>query len=477
MDPIAQISLLPAQDAFLRCPAKQKLLRLGNQWGGKTTAGLIELVLRCLGRHPYFETRKPPIECWVICASWSQSLAIQGKLWALLPKAEVVEGTAYNNKTGFGQHAPLVEFRNGSLIRFKTASQDSLDLAGATIDVAMFDEPPRSARVFSEIQKRVMKRAGTVFLTLTPVNAPVDWLREACDKGQVVDLHFPLTPEQLIPIGQREPLRLADGTVCDAAWIQQQVDMTLPHEVPVVIHGEWEMRVTDRLFPAFRDGGPDSHVVTEIPSLSMVMSVGIDHGRLVGKQTAILIGIDESEADGFPTVYVLDEEISGVETTPREDAEALLRMLERNGLAWHELDYVYGDRALGDRKDVRRKDNRQLLRELGKLHNMRNPDALTPVIRTAKRGKGRGAGAPHRGWTWMHHQMVRNRFKVHADCTTVIDCLNRWDGTERVVRAHGMESENMAKYKDPLDGLRYGLDPWIFEVRGRPRVVSSVRVP
>ena len=52
------------------------MLRTGNQVYGKTTAALGELIWRCLGTHPYLVTAKPPIKCWVVCASWPQSLAI-----------------------------------------------------------------------------------------------------------------------------------------------------------------------------------------------------------------------------------------------------------------------------------------------------------------------------------------------------------------------------------------------------------------
>ena len=82
---------MPPQVAFHKDPSKRKLLRLGNQWGGKTVAGVTEVDWRCTGKHPYLKVRKPPIEAWIICASWSQSIAIQEKYWDWCDKEKMIK--------------------------------------------------------------------------------------------------------------------------------------------------------------------------------------------------------------------------------------------------------------------------------------------------------------------------------------------------------------------------------------------------
>ena len=89
-DPIAAMSWLPLQLAFLSDTFPRRMIRAGNQTIGKTTPALAEVTGRCRGRHPLFESHgllipAPPIEAWVICATWPQSLGIQQKLAALLP--------------------------------------------------------------------------------------------------------------------------------------------------------------------------------------------------------------------------------------------------------------------------------------------------------------------------------------------------------------------------------------------------------
>jgi len=90
-----------------------------------------------------------------------------------------------------------------------------------------------------------------VSIAMTPVNAPIGWIKDLAEAGGIEDIHTRMTPEALIPEGSTCPIRLKDGTVCDEAWIASEVAKTPAHEVPVVIHGEWEMRSGARYFSAF----------------------------------------------------------------------------------------------------------------------------------------------------------------------------------------------------------------------------------
>lgn len=454
-DPLQTYRWLPPQHAFLSARGKRVLLRAGNQVYGKTTVGLAELVYRAIGRHPLKPVRPPPIEAWVICVSWSQSVAIQRKLWALAPRRALQPGQTCDTRNGFGAKSPALRFRNGSVIWFKTSKQDSLDLASATIDVILFDEPPSSERVFNEVLNRVRATNGDILLTLTPINRPVDYLKKLCDEEVVKDLHFRLTPENLIPVGTQEPYRLKDGTPCDEAWVKRTEEESPAHEREITVHGGWEGRAVDRVFTAFTD----AHITTQLPPPDARAGLGIDHGKGKGKEAAVLLAVQDAPPGGYPVVWVVDEYVSDGDTTAEQDVDSILAMLKRNGLAWADLSFVVGDRVVGGRNDVGRKGNRDLEDALVKRLRVVRREALKPRIWTSKRGARRGAGSVAIGVRWVHRQTLRpGHFRVDARCTTVISSMRRWDGKE--------DSE----HKHVLDALRYGLDAYIF---GRRRVAGT----
>lgn len=464
-EPLRYIRWMRPQAAFHRLQHRIKLFRAGNQTVGKTTAGAGEVIDRCLGRHPAgHDVPPPPVEWWVICSSHSQSLNIQEKFWKLLPKGAIRRECNYNPKTGFGFHQPIIQFLNGSVIRFKTSHQQALDLAGATIDGAMFDEPPSSERIFAEVVKRVFARGGVVLLTLTPINARVDWLKEMVDEGRIREVHVRCTVDNLVYDDDGSAFIKPDGTVCDQAYVEDVIATSLPHEVPVTAHGEWEMRAVGRVFERFRDdlleGG---HLVTAPPDVPLTLSVGIDHGRDVGKQTSVLLGVDES--GGAPDVYVLGAIRSQEVTSSAMDARSIVdELLAPWGLVWTDLDYAYGDRALGARWEETRKSNWLIEDALRDMLGVKKGKALRPRIRSAKKGRGRGRDAPRTGVQFLHTAMIEGRFHVLESCDIVRTALLSWDGALNT------------PHKDPLDALRYGLDPWVLGARRRSGPVPELEV-
>ena len=450
-DPLKHMRWLPGQHAFLSDPSPRKLFRAGNQSQGKTTAGLASIVFRCLGRHPFLEVAEPPIEAWVVCASWSQSLAIQKKLWDLIPKEEVHPNTEFDPVKGFRGVNPACRFANGSIIRIKTTQQGGLSLAGSTIDVALFDEPPKNARVFGEVQKRVMRagKKGVVMLCLTPVNAPCDWLKEAVEAGMITDHHYQLELKNLIPVGYNEPLRLADGTICDQKWIDRIIAETLPHEVPVVVHGFWEFKTMGSVFANFRT---DEHINHDMPAGEAKLALGIDWGDGANfSQVSTLVAVDERGE--YPKVYVIDSVVSDGTTTPDMDAAAIRVMLKRHGLDWSSLDHVWGDRKYpGRRGGASKKSNQDLVHAMARELSVPY-SKIRPTPRTVKRGQNRGAGSVARGVRFIHHSMVRpGHFNINPRCKLLCESLSRWEYKDD-------------QWKHSIDSLRYALQSWIFARR------------
>lgn len=442
--PSRYIRFLPPQDAFARSTAKFRLLRLGNQWGGKTTVSLAIVDWHCTGKHPYQKVRPPPIEAWIVCRTWSQSVSIQAKFWALCDKTEIDPGTRFDPVKGFIGKNPCIKYRNGSVVRFKTSQQGALDLAGATIDFVLIDEPTSEA-VYSELKKRLLRRNGTMLISLTPLGQECGYLQKEVEAGIIEDHHYPLRPEYLIPIGSDYPLLTEGGIPMDAEWCQRLRDTTLI-DAGIRIDGEWETKSLERRFTAFND----SMIVDRFPELELTFSLGIDHGMKAWKQVAILVGVDNADKL-HPKVFVLDEYCPDANSTSEFDAIGIVRMLTRWGLRWEDLDFAVGDRAYDARRyGGARKSNIELEYYIGQQIGYK-PE---PPLREAKRGSGGNDGSVDAGFRWLHKTMLRpGEFFINSKCHRLIEALRKWNGKDN-------------DEKDPIDALRYAV--WNYAIRQNP---------
>jgi len=444
---------LPNQESFRSSSAKVRMIRQGNQWGGKSTVALEEMLCFLLGYHPEKAVPPAPVEWWIMCAESSQSVAIQRKLWDLCPKDAVDPSCEFDEVRGFRGRQPVLRLTNGSICRIKTTGQRTISLSGATIDGVLFDEPPPSPRLYTEISKRVMNRSGVILLSMTPVNVgPLGWLSQLVEDGQIEDHHARLTPEALIPDGATDPITLPDGTPCDARWVAQLLAMTPPYEREIVCHGEWENRVVDRVFTAFND----SMITEDLPPGAADIRLGLDYGDKIGKQYGTLIAVIPGLAD---QVWILDETPQTEHSTIEADAAAVLEMLARHGLVWTDLAEATGDRQY--ERGMTYKGNRELHRAISRILD-RPAVGLYPRIRTAKRMRDTGRFSVDAGVRYMHRAMVAGRYHVHPRCGRHIDALRQWDGRQHQSRHTNIGLFTDSFFKDPIDAVRYGLESRIF---------------
>lgn len=462
------IRWMPLQHRFLNDPHRIKLVRTGNQHSGKTTALLYEVICRCSGNHPFLKVKKPPIHAWVVCASREQSVPIQQKFVDLLPEDCLINLDEFHPTKGFPLHNTVARFKNGSTVRFKTTNQGAISFAGATIDLVAFDEPPTSQGHFNEARSRVMRRAGYLLVAMTPINAgPMDWLKDLVDRGVISETWAPLSPEMMIPVGEASPIRLADGTPCDDAWIAKLRDEAIPSEAAVRIDGEWEARAGDRYFPAFRRW---THHITKdgLGDGNWKLMVGIDHGEDIAKQCAVAVAVQINVVNGKKRykIHVLDEYATDKYSSTEDDAQGILDMLSRQGLNWGDVDEAWGDREVrSGAQRIGGKGNRDLFDEMSRI--MRNEPWYSATaricsIRTVKRGQGRLQGSVREGCEFLHQRMIKEgEFYIAANCTRLIEALDRWDGTSGSI------------YKDPIDALRYALNSLVFDKPAR--AVQSIR--
>jgi len=478
---LLSVEWLPHQLELLEDPSLYRLLRTGNQLG-KTEVGLAEVLYAARGEHPYRKPTREAGEYWVVCASWGQSLAIQRKLYALCPRDWLRPGTAFSRERAFGGRYPSVSIRHASstpgderwsVVRFKTTGQETLDLSADTIDGALFDEPPRSETVYSEVQKRVQANNGWILLTLTPIGADVSWLRDLVRSGEIREHHARLEAELLVPVGRTEPLRIRDkgGHLhrWDQAWIDVVVRRTPESEREIRIDGEWDIRPVDAYFGGVWVDSRDTITLDDLeaeregwdPELDGVIAcLGIDHGHRPGKQYACLLEVDDRDP-ARPSIDLVDEYTDALGLAdPRRDARGILEMLERAGWQWRDLAFAGGDRDHMPGTE-HRKSNRDLelaiRAELG-LHDL----PLHPRIRTVKRGAGRGKGSVVLGCKFLWRAMADRRFRVSKHCVKARGAVRRF-------RLRTVDDE----WKDVVDGIRYGLDPFVFYRAGSSAV--SVR--
>ena len=457
-DPLAHQRWTPPQDAWLRLVPRHhvKLLRGGNQAIGKTTAGLAEVDWRATGRHPYRKTRVPPVEIWVVCTSWSQSVAVQRKFWSVVSKSQLTTFSRdqFSHRRGWGKDNPVVEYLNGSIVRFRTTGQGPEAFAGASIDYALVDEPTEE-EIFRELLKRVMRQGGEIGIVLTPVNRDCTWLRKLVDAGMIDEVHARLEVANLIPIGSKEPLRLLDGTPMDQAWIDEQRLITPAMWAPVVLDGEWDLRPQGVFFKPF---DAKKHVRANVkldPRRGPIRVVlGFDYAaadRPYGHCAALTL-VQEQPHEGRTryAVYGIDEVVMAGTDTTAAFVRAVLAMLSRNGYRWTDLFAVHGDNPVTSRFAERS----NLLTAKALAVELGIPlEALQPRVLSAKDG-GQSSEAYNAGNRWIYARIASNEFLLHPRCEATIRGYEQWDYT----KTHDS--------KDVLDARRYSLKPFIFPSAG-----------
>jgi phage terminase large subunit-like protein len=447
--PLEHIRWTPPQNTWLTSPAPRKLLRAGNQLG-KTWSAMAEVIYRATGTHPHYATHKPPVEIWVVCTSWSQSVAIMRKFWDLVPR-DVIRPTRFDPRNGFGKDNPAVVFLNGSVVRFRTTNQGPEALAGATIHYVAVDEPC-DEDIYRELDRRVLRNAGSIGITLTPINRPCGWLRELVEAGSIEEVHATLTVDNLTPTGASGPLRLLDGTPMDQDWIDLQRRLTPPSYAPVVLDGEWETRPFGVFFSCFDRARHINGAVRLDPARGAIKWVlGIDYAaadRQYG-QVGVLSQV-QSYADDKgrrqELIYVVDHAAMPGVASSEQFASEVASMLTRNGLRWRELASVYGDNPIATRwvEKSNLNTSRAMARELSIPLS-----ALTPRILSAKDGSP-SAGAMDTGCRYIYEGLAAGRIILHPRCEVLATGFEQWDYT----RDHPL--------KDILDAFRYSLKDFIF---------------
>lgn len=430
----------PQLDFLMAMSVLPVLLRTGNQWLGKSTVAAADTLYRCQGDHPYDPRgRITPCAAGILSPTEQHSIGLQEKVWELADKSTLEPGQLFIPGKGMRGRYPILRFRNGSRITYRTANQGALALSGATLDHVLLDElvPPR---IYHEMRKRIERRNGTMRLALTPINAPADWLREECAGGRILDLHYRCEARWCIPVGSTSPLcDPRTGIPMDQAWIDRFVASTDPNEVDVVVHGGWQIVHVDRSFAAWTDDlvFGDATPVPELQDLA----VGIDYGEEPGRFVALLMARTVSGE-----VWILGEWVGTGREGAREAAEGIRGMIEGWGMPLASIRRWVGDVNSAGAFAGGRSMNELMQAEFRRFAAIE--------MQTAHKTRG----SVDTRFQMLNSTMGSRRIRVHSSCRRVLEA----------VRQHRRGSQNAAKLKDPIDAVWYGAEPWIREIAPLP---------
>ena len=410
VDPMSYFIPTPPQQQWINDPSSIKLLLGGNQTG-KTASACYLLLAHCLGRHPTLKTDPPPIEAWLVTHSHEQSRTIQQKLYDLTPKEELHETCEFIRGRGFRGMAPVVRFRNGSIIRIKTANQ-GLGLASSTCSLIVIDEPV-PMDVFNECLARTLRGGksggrGTLAISMTPVgNVDVGYIEEMVENNKISVTRARLTIKDTTPIGLKPLLT--------EHQIKSITDSFLPIDREARINGSFSVVPEGIIFTHF-----DDDMISDYPPPrdgEYEFSIGIDHGSNPGSQVVVLAAID-TKVQNQPKVYMLDEYIAG-QATPETHVRSILNMLERHQIPMNMITWTGDSEHRG--QNGFKMSNLTLMRAFESVLQLPHK-GLPFYIRTAVKRRH----SVYFSASMIHSIMARRDFYIHSRCKVLINSIRNW---------------------------------------------------
>lgn len=433
---------------YLSATEPNVIWRAGNQLG-KSFALAADIVWTARGDHPFRQVAQAPTRIMVVSYSDDQMKPLMWKIWQFLdpthidPKLSCTEGGGLR-----GYKAPHIRFvggpGKGSIITFATYKQGTQRIAGWTGDAVFCDEP-MSQTVYGELAPRLLRRRGTMRITMTPTpDAPPQlWLKEMIDEEQRrakedgrrprwLDLQTSISEGMLIPRGGLLERPLMTQTEIDTA-----LSGYLSDELPQRRDGAWEGVLSGRWLTNYGEHS----VTTSTPGHEKVFwAVGIDHGAKAGRQAAVLVAYGDSSK----RAWAMDEYRSDGRTSTRDDAQAILAMLQRHGVAWHEVDYWIGDRAHGGDLYGNHKSNQELMIEFAELLGIGQQDLKRRGLRL--RTPRKSSGSMRRGFRLINSLLRDGQLLIHERCESIHAAAQTWAG------------KLQDPHKDILDALRYPVE-------------------
>lgn len=434
------------QRALFDSPHKLTVLWGANGIGKSVAMG--EYCVRAIAGELHWQRPGPQV---VMLAgnTWSQlgstiKYMMEGRLRGWLP-----HGVRYEGGTMKGQRLAIFSIVDGpgkgGELRLGTFR--ARNLAGPRANVVVTDEPmPES--VYAELWPRLLGRGGRMVQGFTPTLGTahdVGYLWELVDdqtKPWAGEIHVPLTLEAVTP----------RGGLLSMPWMTQDEISTFEQGLPEI---ERDLRMgrsrTPRrdqaYFSAWRPDLVRHRPLSELAGWRL--GVGIDHGSKPGSQRAIVVACGGSGL--YSHLHVLAEYQAEGRTSTREDARAILDMLDRLGVSPADVDVWKGDRAHhGDRRGGKKSNQRlkaALAEQMGHDTRRRGWSEKLPEPLRYMSVPRKFDGSVWEGSEILHRLMVDDppRFSVDPAAVHIQHDLASWEGS----------TSPTDPWKHGIDALRY----------------------
>lgn len=316
---------------------------------------------------------------------------------------------------------------NGSVCTLLSTRDQPESHSGAVADLVLFDEPPPAAH-YSENAARIATIAdGRIIIAATMVNRDCSHIRDMVQGGEP-DPAFGRTEHRSGWVQYVAPFSAEQCPWFTPAMVEDRFNecRASPWDYAQRIEAAWEGVSQKRVYSAVTD----QHVSEEMPTGHVKIGLGIDHGMVGGHQAVILMAYRAGK------MWVMDEHLSKVATTPEEECKEILQLLQRNGLDPSDVDSAVGDISTsgGWRINEAMSDALKLL--CGGV-------APFEIQRTNK-----AKGTVDWGNRVINYAAMRDDLRIHPRCKELLRSIRLWQG-ERM-NAPGLLSHS-------ADALRYAV--------------------
>lgn len=474
--PLEFLELLPTQKAFDDSQASVRLLFGGNR-SSKSTAGSYTVLKSAL------KSRK---KIWVCGETFQDSIAIQQKkISELVPRGQVKYGT-FDEINGYTNRK--LQFKNGSLITFKSYDQGAGAFQSDDIDEIWNDEEP-PLDIVKEQKMRLIDRNGKMIISMTSLKGITDFIRDYFEDCDVLETRYAPLVKKEIPIrGKKGPcdiffLWTTDNPYIDQKRLMEEVALMPETDRMTRIYG-MPTNLAGKIYMSF---GKDTHVIPldDAPTTGNQLWHVLDpHDRkpwamgwyLVNKNETVYC-VDEypdgSEPGGNFNEMLYDDKTYEDYAKIIKDREAgLRRLFNCGGIIRRRVDPNFGNKTIqfAERKGGQSKTTP--VKELAKL-GLYYKDAIDTLeaghLEVRK---------------WLHWEkklstsgvrqfVVAPKFLITDNCRNHINHLTRYSRKD-IIGADGDVKDKVGpqqKYKDFSDLVRYLLmaNPrWVSEVRWEP---------
>ncbi len=393
----------PFRDLLAESRSQSRILiRAGNRVG--KTAHVAWLIARRMVDEPGFRAR-------VIGPTADHIHNILGQYLAEFLLPYVASDSYYVPGKGWnGGRARVIRLRNGSICELKSLMDNPDAHSGRSCHLVAFDEPPTMAH-YLENAARLVDTAGCMIIAATMVNRSVDWLREMVqgkddDPGPGRTMH-----------GSGWLQFVCGFTRANCPWYteeQRAAWMTTmaasPWQMAQRVEASWSGVTIERLFV----GVTDANFRHDPPIGDLKIGIGIDHGEVVGHQAALLVAFQGTR------LYVIDEYVNTIQTSPEDDAKEILALLTR-----HRIDPVSVDLAVGDLNTAKGYAGWRINEALEAALAAQTGSRSSPFHIQAP---DKSPGSVHWGLRCINYGGRRGDLIIHPRCINLTKTLRHWKG-------------------------------------------------